>query len=225
MKGKYIAYYRVSTQKQGESGLGLEGQKVTVHNHVQSLKGELIREVSETESGKKADRPQLREALRLCKLHQATLVIAKLDRLSRNVGFIHQLMESKVDFIAVDLPVANKFTIYVFAALAEYEAELISQRTKEALARSTKKLGGRRMSARRWKQIGRDNAPIARQVNMNRAAALRAEIYPEIRKLQKSGASSLRLIAEGLNANRIPAPKGGEWSAVQVKRVLDREAA
>ena len=141
---KYVAYYRVSTQKQGNSGLGLDGQKNTVLNY---LKGQdLIADFSDIESGTKKgnDRQGLKQAINYCKDQKAKLIIAKLDRLSRNVSFIAQLMESEVEFIVCDLPQANRFTIQIFAALAEQEARFISERTKDALAvlkRQGKKLG------------------------------------------------------------------------------------
>lgn len=129
----YIAYYRVSTQKQGQSGLGLNSQKTIVKNYLKEV--EPLQELTDVESGtrKGNNREALLEAIRLSKRYNATLVIAKLDRLARNVKFITTLMESGIEFVACDMPTANKFTIHIFAALAEQEAEMISQRTKLAL--------------------------------------------------------------------------------------------
>jgi|SRR5215472_461206 len=226
-KGNFISYLRVSTQKQGISGLGLEAQREAVAGYLNGGKWNLVKEVVEVETGKKADRPKLAEALRLCKLHKATLVIAKLDRLARNVHFISGLMDSKVDFVAVDMPEANRLVVHIMAAMAEHEAAAISQRTKVALAAAKargRKLGGRRVSVERWREIGEGGVVAARQAQMKNAAERRGEILPEIEKLQAAGATSLREIAAGLNEQEIRTPRGGTWSAVQVKRVLDQAA-
>lgn len=130
---KFIAYYRVSTDRQGQSGLGLDAQHTAVMSHITGH-SELIAEFTEIESGKKSDRPQLAAALAACKKQKAKLIIAKLDRLARNVAFIANLMESGVEFIAVDNPHANKLMVHMLAAFAEHEREQISKRTKEALA-------------------------------------------------------------------------------------------
>ena len=135
--GKYIAYYRVSTQRQGRSGLGLDAQRQAVREHLNGGNWQLIEEITEVESGKRADRPKLAEALRLCRLRGATLIIAKLDRLARNVAFVSALMDAGVEFEAVDFPQANRLTIHIMAAVAEHEAKAISQRTKAALASAT----------------------------------------------------------------------------------------
>src|SRR5215471_9744339 len=143
--GKFVAYYRVSTARQGRSGLGLEAQQAAVRAHLNGGRWKLVAEITEIETGKRADRPKLAEALKLCRIHGATLIIAKLDRLARNVAFISALMESDVEFEAVDFPQANRLTIHIMAAVAEHEAKMISERTKVALAaakaRGTK-LGG-----------------------------------------------------------------------------------
>ncbi len=217
--GKFISYLRVSTARQGVSGLGLEAQREAVASYLNGGDWTLVREVIEVESGKRNDRPELAAALRLCKKHKATLVIAKLDRLARNVAFISNLMESGVEFVAVDMPQANRFVVHILAALAEHEAEAISKRTKAALqaakARGTV-LGGRRVSAERFAEI----AAGGRQVRIQRACANRASLRPTIEQIQASGAKTLRQIAAALNAREIPTPRGGEWSAVQVQRVL-----
>jgi DNA invertase Pin-like site-specific DNA recombinase len=165
------------------------------------------------------DRPALADALRLCRKHKATLVIAKLDRLARNVAFISNLMESGAEFVAVDMPQANRFVVHILAAVAEQEAEAISKRTKAALAaakaRGTR-LGGRRVSAERFAEIG----AAARQVRTQKADKRAADMLPVIRQLQTAGARTLRQIAAGLNEQNVTTPRGGEWSAVQVQRVL-----
>src|SRR5213080_3501248 len=132
-QGKFIAYFRVSTDKQGKSGLGLEAQRNAVLDYLNGGRWSLVQEFVEVESGKHSDRPQLTAALAACKKHKAKLVIAKLDRLSRNLAFIATLMESGVEFVAVDMPEANKLTVHILAAVAEHEREMISERTKAAL--------------------------------------------------------------------------------------------
>jgi DNA invertase Pin-like site-specific DNA recombinase len=134
MVGQFVAYYRVSTDRQGRSGLGLEAQREAVMRHLASHAGELRGEFCEIESGKRTDRPQLASAIAAAKKAKATLIIAKLDRLARNVHFISGLMESGVDFVAADNPHANKLMVHLLAAFAEHEREQISQRTKDALA-------------------------------------------------------------------------------------------
>lgn len=129
----YVAYYRVSTDRQGKSKLGLEAQQEAVRKHL-SFGQMLVREYTEVESGKKSNRPQLLDALDFCKQHNATLIIAKLDRLGRNVAFVANLMESRVDFLAVDNPHASRLMIHMLAAFAEHEREQISLRTRDALA-------------------------------------------------------------------------------------------
>src|SRR3954453_14706379 len=146
-QGKFVAYYRVSTARQGQSGLGLEAQRTAVEDFLDGGNWQLVAEVVEIESGKRSDRPKLQEALRLCRLHNPTLIIAKLDRLARNVAFISNLMESGVEFTAVDFPQANKLTVHILAAVAEHEAQMILARTKAALAAANargRKLGGDR---------------------------------------------------------------------------------
>ena len=217
--GKFISYLRVSTARQGASGLGLEAQRASVAGYLNGGDWTLVQEVIEVESGKRNDRPELANALRLCRKHKATLVIAKLDRLARNVAFISNLMESGVEFIAVDMPQANRFVVHILAAVAEQEAEAISKRTKAALqaakARGTQ-LGGRRVSAEKLAELG----AVGRQVRTHVANENRAKVLPVIAELQATGATTLRQIAAELNAREIPTPRGGEWSAVQVQRVI-----
>ena len=219
-KRRFVSYLRVSTARQGTSGLGLEAQRAAVAEYLNGGDWTLVEEVLEVESGKRNDRPALAAALKLCRKHKATLVIAKLDRLARNVAFISNLMESGVEFIAVDMPQANRFVVHILAAVAEQEADAISKRTKAALAaakaRGTK-LGGRRVSAKRFAEI----QAVARQVRSERVAKQRAELFPIIRQIQASGSKSLRAIAAQLNTREIEAPRGGQWAAIQVQRVLN----
>ena len=180
----------------------------------------MVEEVLEVESGKRYDRPALATALKLCRKHRATLVIAKLDRLDRNVAFISNLMESGVEFVTVDMSQTNRFVVPILATVAEQEAEGISKRTKAALAaakaRGTK-LGGRRVSAERFAEIG----AAAWQVRSQKASQVRSELLRTITATQASGASSPRAITAELNAPEIPtARRLGDWSAGQVQRVM-----
>jgi DNA invertase Pin-like site-specific DNA recombinase len=149
--GKFISYLRVSTARQGVSGLGLEAQRECVASYFNGGRWTLVREVVEIESGKRNHRPAIAEALRLCRLHRATLIIAKLDRLARNVHVISSLMEFGVEFVAVDFPQANRLTVHILAAVAEHEATMISARTKAALAAAKARGRGVRWAA--W-QLG-----------------------------------------------------------------------
>jgi DNA invertase Pin-like site-specific DNA recombinase len=219
--GKFVSYLRVSTARQGASGLGLEAQRAAVTDYLNGGDWKLVQEVLEVESGKRNDRPALADALRLCRKHRATLVIAKLDRLARNVAFISNLMESGVEFVACDMPQANRFVVHILAAVAEHEAEAISKRTKAALAAAKARgtqLGGRRVSAQRWSEIAQE-ARLARTAEADRRAA---DLLPVIRSIQAEGAVSLRQIAAGLNERNVTTPRGGDWSAVQVQRVMPR---
>jgi DNA invertase Pin-like site-specific DNA recombinase len=221
--GKFISYLRVSTARQGVSGLGLEAQRESVAQYLNGGTWTLVQEVVEVESGKRNDRPALAEALRLCRKHRATLVIAKLDRLARNVAFISNLMESGVEFVAVDMPQANRFVVHILAAVAEQEADAISKRTKAALqaakARGTK-LGGRRVTAERFSEIAKEGRKVAAAVLRAKSAAHREEIRPAIEEIRASGVISLRAIAAEFNSREEPTPRGGPWSAVQVRRIM-----
>jgi DNA invertase Pin-like site-specific DNA recombinase len=218
-EGKWISYLRVSTRRQGKSGLGLEAQRQDVANHLNGGSWNLIKEFVEVESGKKAARPQLEAALAACRLHGATLLIAKLDRLSRNALFLLGLQAAGVDFVAADMPTANRLTVGIMAMVAEEEARAISVRTKAALAAAKARgtvLGGNRGVVPTAKM--RKLSVAARQ---ERAAARARDLQGTIKELQAAGATSLRAIAAGLNEAGIPTARGdGEWSAPQVMRVL-----
>ena len=211
--GKWVSYLRVSTDKQGESGLGIEAQRKAVETYLNGGSWTLAQEFVEVESGKRSNnRPQLAAALAACKKLKAKLVVAKLDRLARNVAFISKLMESGVEFLACDFPHANKLTIHILAAVAEHERELISSRTKAALAAAKergKKLGGPKQALA---------AKLGAAANKEAADKFAANALPIIRQVQASGVTTLRGIAGALTARGIPTPRGREGSAPQVKR-------
>ena len=219
---RFIAYYRVSTKRQGLSGLGLDAQRESVAAYLSGNRGsKLIAEFTEVEHGtrKGNHRPQLAAALAQCRVHNATLIIAKLDRLARNVAFVSNLMESNVEFTACDFPQANRLTVHILASVAEHEAEMISTRTKLALAAAKRKgtvLGGDRGNTQLIYRKGNRASAKVRSEDAQRRAA---DLLPIIADLRAEGAVSLREIAAGLNERGIPAARGGEWSAVQVSRL------
>lgn len=220
---RFIAYYRVSTKRQGLSGLGLDAQRDSVAAYLARVQGKLVAEFTEVEHGtrKGNNRPQLAAALAQCRVHGATLIIAKLDRLARNVNFISNLMESKADFVAVDFPEANRLTVHILASVAEHEAEMISTRTKLALAAAKRKgvvLGGDRGNTHLIYKKGNRASARVRSENAQRRAT---DLLPVIAEIKAAGAVSLRQIADGLNQRGITTPRGGEWSAVQVSRVAE----
>lgn len=213
----FIAYYRVSTQRQGASGLGLDAQRTAVTEY---LRGQLPAvEFTEIESGKKTDhqRPKLAAAIEACRLYRGRLVVAKLDRLARNAYFLHQLKASGIEFVCCDMPDANHLTISILAAVAEDEARRISERTKAALdaaKRRGRKLGNPGNLKRQAE--GRILGTLARQA---RAKARAEELKPVIDSLRGEG-RSLRAIASELCVRRIPSARGGRWTASAVSRVL-----
>lgn len=217
---RYVGYFRVSTRRQGESGLGLEAQRDAVDRFIGG--GELIATFEEVESGGRADRPALDAALRECRIRRATLVIAKLDRLARSVAFVSKLQEDGVDFVAADMPHANTFTIQIIAATAEFERKLISERTKAALKAAKARgviLGGRRAGHRieDHSRLGRERSAVVRS---QKAVARVSDCGQIIEAIRAEGTSSLRGIATVLNSRGIPAARGGSWSAGQVRRIV-----
>lgn len=216
--GRFIAYFRVSTQKQGASGLGLEAQKDAVSRFLNGGEWELVAEFQEVETGKGADalakRPQLKAALAACRKEGATLIIAKLDRLARNVHFVSGLMESKVKFVACDMPEANELTIHIMAAFAEHEAKRISQRTKDALAIAKSRgvvLG----------KAGADNLRPNVEARQKVADDFAAKLRPIFDGMKGRGLSQRAMIEE-LNAIGLPTAKGGTWRLAQVQRIIAR---
>jgi DNA invertase Pin-like site-specific DNA recombinase len=224
---KFISYYRVSTKQQGRSGLGLAAQRESVAAYLAGVKGKLMAEFTEIEHGtrKGNNRPQLATAMAQCRVHGATLCIAKLDRLARNVAFVSNLMESNVEFTACDFPQANRLTIHILAAIAEHEAEMISTRTKLALAAAKRNgtvLGGDRGNCA---HIARKGNKASAKVRSEQAQRRAQDLLPVIEAIKAEGAASLRQIAAGLNERGITTARGGEWSAVQVARVMENGAS
>ena len=226
---KTIAYYRVSTKKQGKSGLGLEGQQAAVEEHLRQHGGTLVAQYIEVETGKSKTRPELLKAIAHAKRSKAQLVVAKLDRLARNVAFTSALMESGADFLAVDNPAANKFTIHILAAVAEHEAEQISQRTKVALA-AAKRRGVKLGSSRPGHWEGREDRRLAGLEKARTAAADAhrtafrdeyADLLPTMQQLRVEG-QSLQGIADRLNEQGHVTRRGKPWNRMQVQRVLNR---
>jgi len=211
MEGHFVAYYRVSTDRQGRSGLGIEAQQEAVRRFLNGGSWALAGEFTEVETGRRNDRPQLERALAACRRKKAKLVIAKLDRLSRNLAFIATLMDAGVEFIAVDNPHANKLTLHILAAVAEHEREMIAARTKAAL----------QVAKARGTRLGRNGsdklAPSYRAAAMERARSY----MPVITEMMKNGLSA-RGIARELEARKIPTPNGGRWHAATALRVIRR---
>jgi DNA invertase Pin-like site-specific DNA recombinase len=219
-----VSYLRVSTARQGASGLGLEAQRAAVQGFAAAGGHTIVAELLEVESGGKADRPQLAAALATCRIHRATLVIAKLDRLARNVAFIANLMDGGVEFVACDMPHANRLTLHLLAAIAEHEREMISQRTKAALA----------AAKARGVRLGNPNG-AAHLREGSRAAAYKSaarrkeiantadkEIAVLIAQILTEGTSTPVNVARQLNARRVPSRTGGLWSRGQARAVMIR---
>jgi len=213
---KFVAYYRVSTQQQGRSGLGLDAQRGSVATYLSAVSGDLVGEWTEVETGKGSNaldkRPQLRAALDQCKKLKATLLIAKLDRLARNVHFVSGLLEAKVDFLAADMPSADRTMIQIYSVMAEFEARAISTRTKAALAQAKA----------RGVVLGRAGPLNLRPYLNERREGSRA--FAERLRGQfdayRSRGLSQRQMAEDLNSLGLKAPRGGAWRLAQVQRVV-----
>ncbi|EME70459.1 site-specific recombinase [Paramagnetospirillum caucaseum] len=217
--GKFISYFRVSTEKQGKSGLGLEAQRQAVMGFLNGGEWELLAEYVEIESGKRNDRPQLTLALKAARKAGAVLIVAKLDRLARNVAFVSNLMEAGVDFVAVDNPHANRLTLHILAAVAEDEARRTSERTRAALAACKargKTLGGRRTE-------GQYEASAATRIAA--ADLLAANVRPIISDIQRAGIVGYGALATALNSRGIKTARGGSWHAESVRRVMLRTEA
>lgn len=223
---KFIAYYRVSTKRQGQSGLGLEAQVEAVRAYLSGVGGELLASYEEVESGRKSKRPELLKAIAHARAARAVLVVAKLDRLSRNMAFTSMLMESGLEFVCCDNPHTNKFTIHILAAMAQYEAEVISKRTKEALA--AYKVRGGKLGAHRPGFVPlaaekvRAVQGLASAGNVEAAAKHVKDLLPKIREWRFGLGLSLRGVADRLNAEGYVTRAGKPWTGVQVYRVLGK---
>lgn len=212
----YVAYLRVSTNKQGIDGLGIEAQEMSIN----AYNGNVVAKFVEVESGKRKDRPELLKALEHCKLTHSTLIVAKLDRLSRNVHFISSLMESGVEFIACDFPEANRLTLHILAAVAEHEARVISERTKAALAAA--KVRGVKLGNPNLTVEGRGKGNLGGVKTIKEAAdSFARRVVPTISAYRNMG-MGLRKIAAELNNVGIKTPRGKDWTAQAVKNVIGR---
>jgi DNA invertase Pin-like site-specific DNA recombinase len=217
---RFVCYLRVSKVRQGESGLGLEAQRKAVADFVRHGGGEIAAEFVEVESGKRADRPQLGEAIARCKRDGLTLLVAKLDRLARNVHFISTLQHAKVDFLAVDNPHATQFLVHILAAVAEHEATMISNRTKSALA-AFKARGGTLGNPRYVEALPKANAARSERAK-ERNGGLLATVN-EIKA--KTGLIKLRELAEALNLRGIKTARGNAWTASHVFNLTNTPTA
>jgi len=221
-QGRWVSYLRVSTGRQGRSGLGLEAQRKAVDDFLNVGDGKVVKEFVEVESGKKVDRPILADAIKACRLYVAKLVIAKIDRLSRDAHFLLGLEKAGIDFVAADMPNANRLTVGIMAMIAEEERRMISRRTKDALAAAKRrgvKLGGYRVGSKLTAKARK----AGQEANARVAAERAAYVSPVIAELQAAGAASLRAIAAGLNDRGVLTARGiGDWSATQVLRILAR---
>jgi DNA invertase Pin-like site-specific DNA recombinase len=209
LSGQFAAYYRVSTDRQGRSGLGLEAQQAAVRAYLGASTP--IAEFTEVETGKRNDRPELERALALCRKRKARLVIAKLDRLSRNLAFIAALMDSRVEFVAVDNPHATRLTLHILAAVAEHEREMIAERTKAAL----------QAAKARGVRLGRNGADRLAPAYRAQALARAHQLSPVLAELQRAGMSARRMAAE-LTARGILTPTGARWHAQTILRIIGR---
>ena len=219
---KYVAYLRVSTDKQGHSGLGLDAQQAAITRFL-NKNDQLVGQFLEVESGKNhSDRPKLADALRVCRMKGATLLVAKLDRLSRNLAFIATLMESKTPFVACDMPNADPLRLHIEAAVAEDERRRISERTKAALAAAKTRgvrLGGHRPGSGMHRPEAK--AKAVETLRRKREAFIR-DVLPTIRGLQQEGITSLAGLSVELNRRGVRGQRGSRWYPETVKRVLDR---
>ena len=222
---KLITYERVSTARQGRSGLGLAAQRKAIDDYATATGAQVLGRFTEVESGRRNDRPELQAALKLAKLTGATLVIAKLDRLSRNAAFLLTLRDSGVRFVACDMPQANTLTVGVMALVAQAEREAISKRTKEALA-AAKARGaklGNPNGAAALIRAGKGGVALREAVASN-ADAHAAALTPVIAELQRQGHTSLRALARELNARGMRTRRDGRWRVSTVRNLLARFA-
>jgi DNA invertase Pin-like site-specific DNA recombinase len=222
---RYVTYYRVSTAQQGQFGFGIEAQRAAVQDYVTTNPGFVVAEFSEVMSGRKDSRPELAKALSMCRIARAVLVIARLDRLSRNVEMIARLMESRLEFVAVDFPDANRFTIHILAAVAEYESCLISERMKQTIAarrqRGVKVGHVASCLPRRFPPGCQEASALVRKA---RSEARAQDLAPLVWKAIAEG-KSLRVIADELNESGIAPPQRRPWAKNSVWRITRQTAA
>lgn len=225
---RFVSYLRVSTDRQGRSGLGLEAQRKAVADYLNGGSWELVQEVIEIESGGNNDRPQLQAAIEKCRAYGAKLVVAKIDRLTRDAAFLLNLRDAGIDFVAADMPDANRLTVGIMALVAEQEREAISQRTKAALAAA--KARGVQLGAYRDGQfVGRvgtrDDTQRATEGRRNRADAFAQGVQTALQDADPDGTASLSAIARCFNKQHVPTPSGdGQWTAAGVSRLKARLA-
>ncbi|OUC13403.1 MAG: resolvase [Alkalinema sp. CACIAM 70d] len=217
-----VAYYRVSTDKQGRSGLGLEAQKTAVQAFL-GPSDYLAAEYIEVESGRRSDRPELAKALHHAKVNKAALVVAKVDRLARNVHFLETILSGDVEVRFADLPQLNgptgRFILQQMAAVAQLEAGLISERTKAALAAA--KARGKKLGGYRGHSVDPKLGTVARQ---HKAASRANDLAPVVAEIRGTGAVTLTAIADALNERRVPTARSGQWNPTKVSRLLERIA-
>ncbi|EKS29700.1 recombinase family protein [Afipia felis] len=218
MHGSFVAYYRVSTAKQGKSGLGLEAQRLAVRSFLNGGSWTLTSEFTEVESGKRNDRPELAKALQACRVYGAKLVIAKLDRLSRDAHFLLGLEKAGVDFVAADMPMANRLTVGIMAMVADEERRMISARTKAALAAA--KARGKKLGGNRGVVLSASARRKGRAAQTARARERASDLAPLLAMIRSEGITSLRGIANALTERGVPTPRGNTtWTAMQVARL------
>lgn len=220
---KIVSYLRVSTAKQGSSGLGIDAQRNAIQTYAESRQAKVSREFLEVESGKVNARPQLAAALHLAKVTGSVLVIAKLDRLSRNAAFLLTLRDSGVKFIAADMPDANELTVGIMALVAQQEREAISRRTKEALAaakRRGQKLGNPN-GASALRKAGKGNVAGVAAMKL-KADAHAVDLKPVLEGFAEEGITSLGAIAAALNDRGMQTPRGGVWYKTSVSNLISR---
>ena len=226
-EGKFIAYYRVSTTKQGNSGLGLEAQKSMVQSYLNGGSWLLLDEFKEIESGKKDDRPELLKAIRLCRLKNAKLIVSKLDRLSRDLHFITSLQKSGIKFVVAENPDMNDLTVHIFAAMGQHERQLISQRTKDALVQAKRKgvVLGNPVFRKGCQIPGSGDTTLARKAKSDRANEYALEMRVIIDDIKNNGNVSLRSIAEELNNRGFATRRKCKWTANSVRLCLLRSSS
>ena len=226
--GKFVSYLRVSTSRQGKSGLGLDAQREAVATYLNGGSWRLVGEVVEVESGRQNDRPTLVEALALCRAHRACLLVANVSRLTRSVAFLSKLLESEVEIRFVDLPkiegATGKIMLQQMASVAELEADMIGERTKKALAAA--KARGVKLGGFRGRAGTAEDTARARKAHTAKASAHAASLAPIFARLDPDGSLSLRALAAKLTAEGLPTPAGAAvWTAMTAARVKARLAA